>query len=72
MPWHVSFQNRRPLPFERLRTRFDRDDLECPKCGYDDADGRWLVETTGGRIQYRHLCPSCGHVRRRTFRLGGE
>ncbi len=59
-------------PFERLRSRFEEQDLVCPKCGYDDADGKWLAATGGDRIQYRHLCPSCGHVRRRTFLLGEE
>ncbi|WP_128477025.1 HVO_0649 family zinc finger protein [Halorussus pelagicus] len=59
-------------PFERLRSRFEDEDLVCPKCGYDDEDGKWLAETGGDRIQYRHLCPSCGYVRRRTFRLGAE
>ncbi|NEU58555.1 HVO_0649 family zinc finger protein [Halorussus sp. MSC15.2] len=59
-------------PFERLRSRFEETDLVCPKCRYEDADGRWVAETTGDRVQYRHLCPSCGYVRRRTFRLGGE
>jgi len=59
-------------PFERLRSRFEDEDLVCPKCGYDDEDGKWLAATGGDRIQYRHLCPSCGYVRRRTFRLGGE
>jgi predicted RNA-binding Zn-ribbon protein involved in translation (DUF1610 family) len=59
-------------PFERLRSRFEEQDLVCPKCGYDDADGKWLAETSGNRIQYRHLCPSCGHIRRRTYRLGEE
>ncbi|NHN60757.1 MULTISPECIES: HVO_0649 family zinc finger protein [Halorussus] len=59
-------------PFERLRSRYEDEDLVCPKCGYDDADGRWLAATAGDRVQYRHLCPSCGYVRRRTFRFGGE
>jgi len=65
-------KNGGPSPFERLRSRFEEDDLVCPKCGYDDADGRWLAETGGDRIQYSHLCPSCGYSRRRTFRLGEE
>lgn len=57
-------------PFERLRSRYEDADLRCPKCGYDDADGKWRAETAGDRVRYRHRCPSCGHVRRRTFRLG--
>lgn len=59
-------------PFERLRSRFEDEDLVCPKCGYDDDDGRWLAETGGSQIHYRHLCPSCGYIRRRTFHLGEE
>lgn len=58
-------------PFENLRRHYDRD-LVCPKCGYRDEDGEWVATTTGDEVQYRHLCPSCGYVRRRTLRSGSE
>ncbi|MFB6252355.1 MAG: HVO_0649 family zinc finger protein [Halobellus sp.] len=56
-------------PFERLRTRYSDDNLVCPKCGYDDADGEWQAVTTGGVVEYRHVCPGCGSIRRRTISL---
>ena len=59
-------------PFERLRSRYDHEDLVCPACGYEDAEGRWLAATTGERVRYRHVCPSCGNIRSRTFRFGEE
>ena len=58
-------------PLERLSSRYDAEDLTCPKCGYLDDDVSWKTETDGRRIDFRHLCPSCGYVRRRTFTLGG-
>jgi hypothetical protein len=57
-------------PLERFGSRFDDVDLVCPDCGYDDSDGRWLSETSGDRVQYRHVCPSCGSIRKRTLDLG--
>ncbi len=57
-------------PFERLKTQYSQVDLVCPKCGYDDTDGEWQAVTTGGVVQYRHICPSCGAIRRRTISLG--
>lgn len=55
---------------DRLRSRYDTDDLTCPKCGYEDEDGAWGAETSGDRVRYRHVCPACGHIRKRTLRLG--
>lgn len=66
---HMASNTRRGNPLERLRTHFDDVDLVCPDCGYDDADGGWSSETTGDRILYRHVCPSCGAIRKRTLRL---
>jgi predicted RNA-binding Zn-ribbon protein involved in translation (DUF1610 family) len=53
---------------DRLRERFDADDATCPECGYED-EGGWRAATTGDRVVYRHLCPSCGAQRTRTLRL---
>lgn len=57
-------------PLERLGSRFDDVDLVCPDCGYEDDDGSWTSVTSGDRILYRHVCPSCGSIRKRTLRLG--
>ncbi|SDM08043.1 hypothetical protein SAMN04487949_0767 [Halogranum gelatinilyticum] len=56
-------------PLDRLKTHYDDVDLTCPKCGYEDADGHWRVQTSGKEVHYQHLCPSCGASRRRTIRL---
>jgi uncharacterized Zn finger protein len=53
-------------PFERLREQYD---TACSACGHEDADGRWEALTAGGRVEYRHRCPSCGAVDRRELRL---
>jgi uncharacterized Zn finger protein len=55
---------------DRLRSHYDREDMRCPECGYEDEAGKWLSETNGRRIDYRHVCPGCGSVRRRTYTLG--
>lgn len=55
-------------PFERLKSHYDAD-LKCPKCGYEDSDGEWQTVTTGDVVQYRHICPSCGAIQRRTLSL---
>ena len=56
-------------PLDRLKAQYDRD-LRCRECGFVDRDGEWQAQTTGNRISYRHLCPSCGAVETRTLRLG--
>ena len=53
-------------PLDGLR---DRLDTRCPECGYEDDDGRWTAATSGSRVTYQHICPSCAAVRQRTFRL---
>ena len=58
--------------FERLKSRYESVDLQCPKCGYDDEGGSWQAATSGDRIDYKHICPSCGAIRRRTFHLASE
>jgi Zn ribbon nucleic-acid-binding protein len=46
-------------PFDRLRDRLDRVARRCPACGYEDRDGHWKADTSGGRVRYSHRCPSC-------------
>lgn len=53
-------------PLDRLRGRLD---LTCRECGYEDADGRWTAATSGSRVTYQHICPSCAAVRQETYRL---
>jgi len=55
-------------PLDRLGSHFDAD-LVCPDCGFDDADGHWMSDTSGDRVRYRHVCPSCGSIRKRTLDL---
>ncbi|MEY7850576.1 HVO_0649 family zinc finger protein [Natrarchaeobius sp. A-rgal3] len=56
-------------PFERLRRKFERSELECRQCGFRDTDGGWRVTTTGSRVQYQFVCPSCFAVETREMRL---
>ncbi|ELY44242.1 HVO_0649 family zinc finger protein [Natronorubrum sulfidifaciens] len=56
-------------PFEQLRDRFNETDLECSACGYIDADGSWRVSTTGSRVTYQFMCPTCDAVETREMRL---
>ncbi|OYR53689.1 hypothetical protein DJ73_06795 [Halorubrum sp. Ea1] len=52
--------------FDRLRARLDGSALACEECGFVDDAGEWEAVTTGGTVEYRRECPSCGteHVRR--------
>ncbi|WP_303659904.1 HVO_0649 family zinc finger protein [Haladaptatus salinisoli] len=59
-------------PFERLTSHMEGEDLVCPDCGYEDNGGEWKAKTNGSQILYRHLCPSCGAVRKRTFDLSDK
>jgi transposase len=65
----MASSNGGSTPFERLRDRYDETSRTCPKCGYEDEEGSWRVETTGDRVFYRHLCPSCGARSTRTLRV---
>ena len=56
-------------PFERLREKFDESELECRHCGSRDEEGGWRVTTTGSRVQYQHVCPSCGAIDTKEMRL---
>lgn len=64
--------NRGKSPLDRLRARYSDVDLDCAECGYEDENGRWRAETTGDRIRYSHVCPSCGAIRTRTLRLSDD
>jgi len=55
-------------PLDRLKTQYDRD-LRCRECGFEDTEGAWQARTTGDRVSYRHVCPSCGAIETRTLRL---
>ena len=55
-------------PLDRLKAQYDRD-LRCRECGYLDEDGAWQARTSGDRVSYRHVCPSCGTIEKRTLRL---
>lgn len=57
-------------PFEQLREKFDKSDPECRSCGYVDADGSWRVSTTGSRVTYQFVCPTCDAIETREMRLG--
>ncbi|EJN61134.1 hypothetical protein SAMN04487950_3928 [Halogranum rubrum] len=59
-------------PFEKLKHHYEETDLECHECGYDDTEGEWQTQTTGDTVEYRHVCPSCGAIQRRTLSVGEE
>lgn len=54
-------------PLERLQSHLMHEDMRCPECGYVDDGGAWKAMTDGGTILYRHICPSCGEIRKRTY-----
>ncbi|AGB32968.1 hypothetical protein C488_09976 [Natrinema pellirubrum DSM 15624] len=56
-------------PFERLREKFDESERRCPECGYVDTEGGWRVTTSGGRVRYQFVCPTCDAVETRELRL---
>ncbi|MFC6716736.1 HVO_0649 family zinc finger protein [Natrialbaceae archaeon GCM10025810] len=57
-------------PFDRLRQKYDESELRCPQCGYVDDDGGWRVTTSGSRVRYQFVCPTCDAVETRELRLG--
>jgi len=57
---------------ERLREYYDHEELVCPDCGYEDADGSWRSETDGDVVEYHHECPQCGAVRSHTLDVHEE
>jgi predicted RNA-binding Zn-ribbon protein involved in translation (DUF1610 family) len=61
-------RERGATPLDRLKSRYDRD-LRCRECGFEDVDGGWQARTTGERVSYRHVCPSCGAIETRTLKL---
>ncbi|RDI71319.1 HVO_0649 family zinc finger protein [Halopelagius longus] len=56
-------------PLERLRTHYERTRSRCTACGYVDEDCEWTATTTGRRVTYEHVCPSCGTVDTAEIRL---
>ena len=57
-------------PFERLKQKFDESDPKCPACGCSDSDAGWRVRTTGSRVTYQYVCPTCDAIETREMRLG--
>ncbi|MFC4358661.1 HVO_0649 family zinc finger protein [Halobium salinum] len=68
----MSMDGRGTSALDRLRARYDQEARVCPECGFEDEAGSWRVQTTGSRVYYRHLCPSCGSRSTRVLRLGGS
>ena len=56
-------------PFERLRAKYEDSDVRCGECGYLDEDGGWRVTSSGSRVQYQFVCPTCHAVETRVMRL---
>jgi len=54
---------------DRLNSQYEDEEPTCPECGYVDDAGSWRASTNGRRIDYRHLCPSCGNLSIRTVTL---
>ncbi|WP_410765526.1 HVO_0649 family zinc finger protein [Haloferax sp. DFSO60] len=54
---------------DRLREHYTDAERVCRQCGYEDLDGQWSARTTGDRVLYRHICPSCGAIETRTLML---
>ncbi|WP_435064668.1 HVO_0649 family zinc finger protein [Halobaculum sp. EA56] len=58
-------------PLELYRERL-RESPRCGECGYTDEGGEWQTAYRERRLVYRHVCPRCGAIERRVFRLNGE
>lgn len=41
----------------------------CGECGTTEAAGEWTTRYRQGRLVYRRVCPRCGGIERREFRL---
>lgn len=65
----MATTNRGVSALDRMRSHLERIDMQCSACGYEDEDGEWRSTTNGSRIDYSHVCPRCGEIRRRTYRL---
>ncbi|OVE83766.1 HVO_0649 family zinc finger protein [Natronolimnobius baerhuensis] len=57
-------------PFERLRTKFDESEPQCRQCGSQPADAGWRVTTSGRRVRYQFVCPTCDAIETKEIRLG--
>jgi hypothetical protein len=55
--------------FDGYRYRLEARARRCSDCGHVDAESSWRVGTTGDRVTYRRVCPSCDAVDTRNFRL---
>jgi len=55
--------------FDRLRARLDGRPSVCEECGFVDEAGEWEAATTGGFVEYRRECPSCGTETVRRYRF---
>ncbi|MFB6122007.1 MAG: HVO_0649 family zinc finger protein [Haloferacaceae archaeon] len=55
--------------FDRLRGHYAESRVACPECGHEDTEGGWRVTTSGSRVDYQHVCPSCGAVDTLELRL---
>lgn len=54
-------------PLDGLAAYFDRRFSRCPACGFEDDDVHWTAHSDGRSVEYRHTCPSCDAVDRRTL-----
>ena len=68
----MSYQALGTTPLERLQDRLNREARVCPACRYEDTESGWQAVTSGSRVQYRHICPSCGEISKRELRLGSR
>ncbi|MFP8889144.1 HVO_0649 family zinc finger protein [Natrialbaceae archaeon A-CW2] len=57
-------------PLERYRDRLERTHQRCGACGAKDRAGNWTAETSGRRVRYRFVCPSCEAVDTRELLIG--
>ncbi|WP_284009155.1 HVO_0649 family zinc finger protein [Haloarcula pelagica] len=58
-------------PLARIQNRYEGTKKKCPECGFVDEAGNWDSRTNGGKIVYRHTCPSCDAEREHTFSILG-
>lgn len=54
---------------ERYREQL-RGTERCGACGTAESAGEWTTRYRDGRLVYRRVCPRCGEIERREFRIG--
>jgi predicted RNA-binding Zn-ribbon protein involved in translation (DUF1610 family) len=64
-----TYQRSGTSALDGLRDYLNRSEPRCPECGHVDTDEGWRAETSGRRVRYEHVCPSCDAVDERTIRL---